>query len=175
MTTRSLVAQTSAIVSLWEDAVCLHAYEKSLFPADWLRAKKNLAKLAFSGGARQSADQPFLFYRVCVIIARNDSITMSELSHTLGVPLSTTTRLVNRLSVGGYLRRSPDPDDRRVVRVTLTARGHALYRAIHSFAQQRVQTMLARLTPRERKTLIGLLSKALPTFAEMNEPPSSNS
>jgi DNA-binding MarR family transcriptional regulator len=168
MPKNSLSAQTLAIVSLWEDAVCLHAYEKSLFPPNWLRARKRLTQLAFDGHSRQPTDQPFFFYRVCVIIARHASITMGALSRTLGMPLSTTTRLVNRLSAGGYLKRSLDPTDRRIVRVALTPQGHALYRAIHSFAQQRVETMLKHLTPRERETLIALLTKALPALAETN-------
>lgn len=162
----TLSTQTLAIVSLWEDAVCLHAYEKSLFPANWLRAKKRLAQLACDDDARLPADQPFVFYRVCVIIARNSSLAMGDLSRTLGMPLSTTTRLVNRLSAGGYLQRSSDPTDRRIVRVTLTRKGHTLYRTIHTFAQQRVETLLKHLTPRERTTLLALLTKTLPALAE---------
>lgn len=55
---------------MWKNAVCLHAYEKSLFPTDWLRARKRLAQLALGDTAHPSSDQPFLFYRICVILAQ---------------------------------------------------------------------------------------------------------
>jgi DNA-binding MarR family transcriptional regulator len=174
MSKNNLTDQSLELVTLWEDAVCLHPYEKSLFPANLLRAKKRLAKLAAGGSARHSTDQPFLFYRVCVVIARQSgSATMGELSNALGVPLSTTTRLVNRLAAGGYIKRAIDPRDRRIVRIALSAEGHALYRAIHDFAQQRIETALRHFTPGERKTLLTLMTKALPAFTDTNPPPQS--
>ncbi|MBM3130977.1 MAG: winged helix DNA-binding protein [Chloroflexi bacterium] len=171
MPNETLATQSLEIVTLWEDTICLRVYQKSLLPTDLLRAKKRLAKLSARGGAHHLADQPFFFYRVCVIIARqNGSATMGELSSALGVPLSTATRLVNQLAAGGYVKRATDPADRRIVRVALTAEGNSLYRAIHDFAQQRVQTALRRFTPRERTTLLALLHKALPALSEIVPP-----
>ncbi|MCI0476783.1 MAG: MarR family winged helix-turn-helix transcriptional regulator, partial [Anaerolineales bacterium] len=159
----TLTSQSLEIVSLWEDAVCLHAVQKSLVPANLIRAKKRLAKLSAQGSARHFTDQPFFFYRVCVVIARqNGSATMGELSGALGIPLSTATRFVNRLAAGGYVERLADLSDRRIVRIALTTEGHTLYRTIHDFAQQRVETALRHFTPRERKVLLVLLNKALP-------------
>jgi DNA-binding MarR family transcriptional regulator len=172
MSKPTLTDQSREIVSLWEDIVCLHAYQKSLVPANLIRAKKRLAQLSAQGNARHFTDQPFFFYRVCVIIARqNGTVTMGELGHALGVPLSTTTRLVNRLAAGGYVKRAHDPADRRIVRIALTAEGHALYRAIHDFAQQRVQAALRHFSARERRTLLVLLRKALPALTVAEQSP----
>ena len=171
MSNVTLTTLSLEIVSLWEDAVCLHAYQKSLVPANLIRAKKRLAQLSTGGSARHFTDQPFFFYRVCVVIARqNGSATMGELSNALGIPLSTATRLVNRLAAGGYVERRTDPSDRRIVRIALTAEGHTLYRAIHDFAQQRVEIALRHFTPRERKALVTLLNKALPALIETDQP-----
>ncbi len=163
-----LYSQSLEIVSLWEDAVCLHAFQKSLIPADLLRAKKRLAKLSSAGKARRSSERPFLFYRICVVLARRDgSATMGELSSALGVPLSTATRLANRLERGGYVERLTDPDDHRVVRIMLTVEGKRLYQTIHDFAQQRVLSALDRFSTQERKQLVALLQKAIAALATL--------
>jgi DNA-binding MarR family transcriptional regulator len=166
MPNTSLNSQSLEIVSLWEDAVCLHTYQKSLIPADLIRAKKRLAQLSSDGGAHHSADQPFFFYRMCVILARQDgSATMGELSDALGIPLSTATRLVNRLDSGGYVKRLTDPRDHRIVRIVLTDEGKRLYKTIHDFAQQRVQAALHHFTTQERKVLVALLQKTVTALA----------
>ncbi|MCX7838411.1 MAG: MarR family transcriptional regulator [Anaerolineae bacterium] len=163
---KTLTSQALEIVTLWEDVVCLRASDKSLIPSDWLRAKKHLAQLARHQRARTN-DLPFSLYRVCVMIARhNGSITMGALSHALNIPLSTATRLVQHLEHGGYVERTPDPEDRRIVRLALTPKGHALHRAIQTFAQQRVEAMLHRLTPKERTVFLALLHKALPALTD---------
>lgn len=163
---KTLTSQALEIVTLWEDAVCLRAYHKSLVPLDWWRAKKHLDRLARHQNARAN-EQPFSLYRVCVMIARhNGSVTMGELSHRLGIPLSTTTRLVQRLDQGGYVKRTPDSRDRRIVRLALTPKGRTLHRAVQTFAQQRVEAMLRRLTPQERTLFLTLLHKALPALAD---------
>ncbi|MEW5720120.1 MAG: MarR family transcriptional regulator [Chloroflexota bacterium] len=168
MSDTKLNSQSLEIVSLWEDAVCLHAFQKSLIPADLVRAKKRLAKLSSQGRARRSSERPFLFYRICVILARQGgSATMGELSDALGVPLSTATRLVNRLDRGGYVERLTDPNDHRIVRIVLTAEGKQLYQTIHDFAQQRVLAALNHFTLQERKQLVALLRKTISALATL--------
>jgi DNA-binding MarR family transcriptional regulator len=167
MSDPALGSQSLQIVSLWEDAVCLHTYQKSLIPADLIRAKKRLAKLSSDSGARHFTDQPFFFYRVCVVIARqNGSATMGELSEALGIPLSTTTRIVDRLAAGGYLERSTDPHDRRIVRIGLTDEGEKFYKVIHDFAQERVEAALRHFSAQERKHLVTLLQKTVTVLAD---------
>ena len=169
MSDSTLTSQSLEIVSLWEDAVCFHAFQKSLIPADLIRAKKRLAKLSSEGGARRFGDQPFFFYRVCVIIARqNNSVTMGELSEALGTPLSTATRIADRLTEGGYVERLTDPADHRVVRIALTNKGERLYKTIQDFAKQRVDAALSHFTIQERSELVTLLRKVVTVLAETN-------
>jgi DNA-binding MarR family transcriptional regulator len=168
MSDTKLESQSLEIVSLWEDAVCLHAYQKSLIPADLMRAKKRLAKLSSQSKARHSSDRPFLFYRVCVILARHGgSAAMGELSAMLGVPLSTATRLVNQLGNGGFVERRIDPKDHRIVHIVLTDDGKQLYQTIHDFAQRRAQAALVHFTIQERKQLVALLQKMSVALANL--------
>jgi DNA-binding MarR family transcriptional regulator len=103
-----------------------------------------------------------LFYNVGIVLTRQpEAITMGELSHALEVPLSTATRIVDWLVKNEYARRVNDPDDRRVVRVTLTGDGQEIYRTINEFLLQRIHHFLDQFTPDERENLRSLLSKIM--------------
>lgn len=85
--------------------------------------------------------------------------TMSEVSSLLGMALSSTTGLVDRLVERRLVERARPESDRRTVRVLLTTRGR---RALENYAADRIRLaegMLERLAPRERKVLLGFFRK----------------
>jgi DNA-binding MarR family transcriptional regulator len=51
---------------------------------------------------------------------------ITEIVRVFGIRPSTMTSILERLAERGLLRREPDPDDRRSVRVTLTAEGRTV-------------------------------------------------
>ena len=102
-----------------------------------------------------------LFYRVSSSIYHRDSLTMSELSSVLSVPLSTATRITDWLVDHGYVQRLPDPEDRRVVRVALTDIGRETHEAIDSYVKQRIQQIFTCLTVDEQNTLLNLIGKVV--------------
>src|SRR5271165_1385816 len=61
--------------------------------------------------------------RALVTLSGRGPITMTDFSELLGVPLSTATRMVERLIEKGLAIRSRIEDDRRVVRVDLSEEG----------------------------------------------------
>ena len=63
--------------------------------------------------------------KVLYLIAASQGMRMSELSVRLGVSISTTSGLVDRLVDHGLLARHDDPADRRQVVVTITPSGSA--------------------------------------------------
>jgi DNA-binding MarR family transcriptional regulator len=107
-----------------------------------------------------------VLYRVSTALPRSGSLTMSELSSALMVPMSTTTRMVDWLVKQGLVVRMPDPEDRRVVRVAFTDAGRELSGKIEDHVRERVQEILGSLTPEERRTLLALIKKIV---ASLNE------
>jgi len=97
--------------------------------------------------------------RMTSILYRKPNSTMGELSQALSVPLYTATRLVDSLVENGLADRLSDPDDRRIVRVTLTDSGRRLYEAMQGHLVQNFQRILACLTPEEQDILIALFHK----------------
>jgi DNA-binding MarR family transcriptional regulator len=102
-----------------------------------------------------------LFYRVSSCLNSKRQLTMGELSKSLGVPLSTATRIMDWLVNDGLATRLHDPEDRRVVRVALTNTGLSMYRTINDFAGKRASEILSCLTQKEHETLSKLIHKII--------------
>src|ERR1700709_919294 len=59
--------------------------------------------------------------------ARLGDLGISELAEIEGLNPTMLSRLVGKLEVAGLVRRTPDPEDRRAVRVQVTEAGVALH------------------------------------------------
>jgi DNA-binding MarR family transcriptional regulator len=83
----------------------------------------------------------------------------SELTQTLMLTSSGTTKRLDRLERAGLIARTPDPHDRRGVLITLTDAGHALHdRAIDAHLANE-HRLLAGLSDAERDQLATLLRR----------------
>ena len=97
--------------------------------------------------------------RALVTLADRGPLTMTDFSEALGVPLSTATRMVERLIEKDLAVRSRIEDDRRVVRVELSEQGKKLNQ---HFLEQRTamgRRMLSALTHGEREIFLELMTK----------------
>ncbi len=98
-------------------------------------------------------------WRALPTLADHGRMTMTDLSEALGVPLSTATRLVERLIQKGLVTRSRIEDDRRVVRVELSAEGKEMQKTFLGKRLEMSRSMLTPLTPGEREIFIELMRK----------------
>lgn len=96
---------------------------------------------------------------LCVLMAR--PCGMGELGAMLGLAKSSVTGLVDRTERNGLVRREPDPQDTRAVRVALTAKGGRLAEEFYAETCRRVEKLSAGLSAAERDTLAGLLGRVV--------------
>jgi len=97
--------------------------------------------------------------RALVTLSSRGPIAMTDFSEVLGAPLSTATRIVERLIEKGLAIRSRIEDDRRVVRVDLSEEGKKLNRKFLEHRREISKAMLSPLTHGEREIFIELMSK----------------
>ena len=71
------------------------------------------------------------------------ALTMSALSQLLLVSNGNTTAVVDRLERDGLVARAPSASDRRVVRVSLTARGRRHFEQLAVDHEARVDSLFA--------------------------------
>lgn len=96
-------------------------------------------------------------------IARSGS-PLSGIIRELGVSKQAAGQLVDTLVIRGYLLRTPDPDDRRRMTVTLTERGRVAAEAAHSAIEAVDRAVTEQVGPRAvaatRATLAALAALA---------------
>ncbi|MEV4430252.1 MarR family winged helix-turn-helix transcriptional regulator [Streptomyces sp. NPDC049602] len=85
------------------------------------------------------------------------AVRQSELIQSLGLDPSTVTKMLQRMEHCGYVRRSPDPADRRAVLVEATEQGLALRAGVEGAWRDLEDCTLAGLAPADRAELARLL------------------
>jgi DNA-binding MarR family transcriptional regulator len=83
----------------------------------------------------------------------------SDLTGTLMLTSSGTTKRLDRLEQAGLIRRDPDPGDRRGTQITLTDAGRKRLDATVEAHVENERRLLAALSDAERATLARLLRK----------------
>ncbi|MEV7009678.1 MarR family transcriptional regulator [Streptosporangium sp. NPDC051022] len=96
---------------------------------------------------------------LCVLMAQ--PYGMSELGAMLGLAKSSLTGLVDRTERNGLVRRTPDPQDSRAVRIALTRKGGGLAEEFYAETCRRVENLTAGLADADRDTLAGLLGRVV--------------
>src|ERR1700747_3713802 len=66
---------------------------------------------------------------LCVLVAEDRPMSLSELAEKLTCVRSNITQLVDRLEADGLVKRIDDPDDRRAVRAEVTRLGRERHAA----------------------------------------------
>jgi MarR family transcriptional regulator, organic hydroperoxide resistance regulator len=94
------------------------------------------------------------------LIEPGRSIPMGRLAETLACDASNVTGLVDRLESRGLIRRRPSASDRRVKVLDLTPTGSRL-RALLVDRMTAPPATLRRLSTREQRTLVGILTRLL--------------
>ncbi|MFE6225110.1 MarR family transcriptional regulator [Microtetraspora glauca] len=94
------------------------------------------------------------------------TLSPRELTATLMITTGGMTGRLDKLEKAGLLTRSPDPHDRRGLRVTLTERGRELVdQAVGAGLERQREAVEAALTEEEAEQLAGLLRKLLAATA----------
>lgn len=109
-------------------------------------------------------DYAFLFRVFMVLTHQPTPPTMTELSDALGIPLSSATRMVDWLVRGQFVERTPDPSDRRIVRVQVTESGKQFMQVGMAHNKERITRLMATFTPEEQEQLLRLMDKLLTTL-----------
>lgn len=118
-----------------------------------------LVNAAYAESGREFGVTPQQGQLLCVL--RAQPFGMGELGTVLGLAKSSVTGLVDRTERGGLVRREPDPDDSRAVRVVLTPHGREVADAFYAKTHQRIEDLPSSLTAGELDALTGLLGRVV--------------
>jgi DNA-binding MarR family transcriptional regulator len=141
--------QDDHLHSLGAMVACLHQHNLRYL-------SRELEKYGIGGGQ----------FRFLLALYHLEGIRPDDLSRMLMVNRATTTRALQRLEDAGYVLRTPDPLDRRALKVNLTEKGHRMHQFIQQLSKQRSESMLAGFSPEEKAQLRKLMEKAISNCRE---------
>lgn len=84
--------------------------------------------------------------------------SMSAVAKKLSITVGTLTTAINSLVKKGYVHRVRSEEDRRVVLISLTAKGEHAYRHHESFHREMINATLKGLSREETKVLVQALT-----------------
>jgi len=100
-------------------------------------------------------------------------LRMSELSKRLMVSGGNVTGITDQLEREGFVVRTLDRGDRRAIAVKLTPAGLKRFREMAASHEQWIVELLGGLSPEEKQTMLGTLSKLKSHLSAVSAPASS--
>jgi DNA-binding MarR family transcriptional regulator len=92
-------------------------------------------------------------------IYRHPGSSQREIAKLARIKPGSLTEVLERLEKGGYVTRSRDPKDRRIIRVDLTERGKEFYQDLIARRDRFNQALLANVDVQERQQFVTVLAK----------------
>jgi len=94
---------------------------------------------------------------------------LSQLAECLEVKPSSITVMIDRLEKSGYVARQSDPNDRRIVLVQLTDKGHEVLKETGKLRDQALEPLVKDLTEAELVTLVETFEKITSKFTDQDK------
>jgi DNA-binding MarR family transcriptional regulator len=97
-------------------------------------------------------------------VKRREKPSMQQVAEALGIDITTFSRQIKTLENKTLIRKTTDPNDRRVSLLSLTPRGEELENKISTLMQEYIKKIFAHMTDFERDVVISsirLLSEAI--------------
>ena len=93
------------------------------------------------------------------ILAEWDGLTQLELSKRTHLTAPTVSVTLQKMEQNGLITRTPDPQDMRQIRVSLTDKGRELHQVVFNIIKETEKDVLSGITPEEQELLNRLLGK----------------
>lgn len=92
------------------------------------------------------------------VLSRQGRSKMSDLARSIGVTTAAMTGITDRLVRDGCVARANDPEDRRVIRIDLTAKGAKIVREITDRRREAILGIFSKVSERDREDYLRVLT-----------------
>lgn len=107
--------------------------------------------------------------RILTVIASRGTTTLSELAAATGLHMSRASRTCDRMVNDGLIDRTENTDDRRLLSLTLTERGHRIVAEVAAARRAAIEPALGRMSARARTALVEALAELTTATGEPAE------
>lgn len=89
----------------------------------------------------------------------NSPVKMTDVARFLGITTAAVTGMVDRLVKAGYVLRSHDLGDRRIVLIRITKKGALLVGNIHNSRREMIISLFSKVSQADREEYLRILMK----------------
>jgi len=108
-------------------------------------------------------------FRTLVVLASRGPQSLATLAEAVDVTPSTATRMCDRLVRKGLIARRHERDDRRLIRLSLTARGQDLVDAVTDRRRKEIASLLRSIPHDQQTALVEALQRLATAAGEVPE------
>jgi DNA-binding MarR family transcriptional regulator len=105
-------------------------------------------------------------YTAMSVLSRRSGLSSAQLARRAFVSAQAMNQIIGSLERQGYVERSADPDNARILRAKLTVHGRAVLTACDRATAQVERVLLDKLTPTEANALRKTLESCASALAE---------
>lgn len=117
------------------------------------RAQKFMKK------AVKSDEEPVFLLLHFAEVSAGNHVPISALKEAMGVSAAAATQFVKKLESHGYVTRTPDERDRRIVLIAMTEKGRQKTASILAVFESVLEGLVKELGPTDTKIYIDLLNR----------------
>lgn len=102
-------------------------------------------------------------------LAKKQNMTQSELACELELEQATMVRLLDRMEENGLIERRPDPNDRRVKLLFLTAHGEEQANLVRSIGERIREQIFQDIDPGQMQVAMALFERITANISELED------
>jgi len=106
-------------------------------------------------------------YRVLGLLMKTGSLSMSDIARTLYISKPSMTMLADTLTDNGWITRNNDPEDRRVINLTITPKGKKHLQQAFEIYRIDVRALISELDDQELQRLSASLDNIHQIFTKL--------
>jgi DNA-binding MarR family transcriptional regulator len=134
-----------------------------------LSASRVLVAVAARSLSDMAEEVTLTQYRTLVVLASRGPQNLAGLAEAVGVTPATATRMCDRLVRKELVRRRNERNDRRQLRVALTAKGRSLVDAVTDRRRREIELIMKDIPTEEQVLLVQALSRFTAAAGEVPE------
>lgn len=119
--------------------------------------------------ADQISEASLVQLRALTVLSELAGANLAQLAEGMGVTVSTTSRLVDRLVAAGFVERRPSEVTRREISISLTSAGQDVLERYDDLRVRALQARLGQLTRARRTAVVDALQELVATTPTMLE------
>jgi len=106
-------------------------------------------------------------YYIMLALEKHKALSMSTIGSAVSMPRPNVTALVDKMISDRLAERTPDPKDRRIIKIGLTRKGYKTKKLVDKALKEHTSQKLSSLSDSEIKQLSSSLTKVRNIFAKL--------